>query len=61
VGTLANNLNLLHRRAGAVARVLTAKYQIGAARLTAQGLGPSARWLQMIAKKAAPRTAASSW
>lgn len=42
VGSLASNMDLSRRRADAVAKVLTAKYSIGAPRLTAQGVGPLA-------------------
>jgi OOP family OmpA-OmpF porin len=42
VGTLASNMDLSRRRADAVAKVLTTKYNIAAARLTAQGVGPLA-------------------
>jgi outer membrane protein OmpA-like peptidoglycan-associated protein len=42
VGTLASNLDLSRRRADAVAKVLTTKYSIAAARLGAQGVGPLA-------------------
>jgi OOP family OmpA-OmpF porin len=40
VGTLASNMDLSRRRADAVAKVLTAKYNIAAWRLGAQGVGP---------------------
>ena len=42
VGTLASNLDLSKKRADAVAKVLTAKYNVPAARLTSQGVGPLA-------------------
>jgi OOP family OmpA-OmpF porin len=42
VGTLASNMDLSKRRADAVAKVLTTKYNIAASRLTAQGVGPLA-------------------
>jgi hypothetical protein len=40
VGTLASNMDLSRRRADAVAKVLTTKYNIAASRLGAQGVGP---------------------
>jgi OmpA-OmpF porin, OOP family len=42
VGTLASNMDLSKRRGDAVVKVLTAKYQIAPARLSAQGDGPTA-------------------
>ena len=42
VGTLASNMDLSGRRADAVAKVLTTKYNIAALRLSAQGVGPLA-------------------
>ncbi|MGA2607099.1 MAG: DUF4892 domain-containing protein [Terriglobia bacterium] len=42
VGTLASNMDLSKRRGDAVVKVLAAKYQIAAARLSAQGDGPTA-------------------
>jgi outer membrane protein OmpA-like peptidoglycan-associated protein len=42
VGTLANNMDLSKRRADAVVKVLTTKYKVVAARLSAQGDGPTA-------------------
>lgn len=42
VGALASNMDLSKRRAAAVVQVLTAKYAIAAARLSAQGAGPLA-------------------
>jgi OmpA-OmpF porin, OOP family len=42
VGTLANNMDLSKRRADAVVKILTIKYSISAARLSAQGDGPLA-------------------
>jgi len=42
VGTLASNMDLSKRRGDAVVKVLTAKYNIAAARLSAQGDGPTA-------------------
>ncbi len=42
VGQLASNMDLSHRRADAVVKVLTAKYSVAAARLDAQGVGPLA-------------------
>jgi len=42
VGQLASNMDLSHRRADAVVKVLTTKYSIAAARLDAQGVGPLA-------------------
>jgi len=42
VGTLASNMDLSRRRADAVARALTTKYQIAALRLTSEGVGPLA-------------------
>jgi len=42
VGTLVSNMDLSRRRADSVAKVLTAKYSIAAARLDAQGVGPLA-------------------
>jgi len=40
VGQLASNMDLSHRRADAVVNVLSTKYSIAAARLSAQGVGP---------------------
>jgi len=45
----------------AVVQVLTAKFAIAAARLSAQGAGPWPPSPRTRPKKAAPRTAASSW
>ncbi|HKW62801.1 MAG TPA: OmpA family protein [Candidatus Acidoferrum sp.] len=42
VGTLASNMDLSKRRSDAVVKVLTTKYNIAAARLSAQGDGPTA-------------------
>jgi outer membrane protein OmpA-like peptidoglycan-associated protein len=42
VGTLASNMDLSRRRADAVAKALTTKYQIAALRLTSEGVGPLA-------------------
>jgi outer membrane protein OmpA-like peptidoglycan-associated protein len=42
IGTLASNMDLSKRRAEAVVQVLTSKYGVAAARLTAQGAGPLA-------------------
>jgi outer membrane protein OmpA-like peptidoglycan-associated protein len=42
VGTLANNMDLSKRRSDAVVKVLTTKYNVAAARLSAQGDGPTA-------------------
>ena len=42
VGTLASNMDLSKRRGDAVVKVLATKYQIAAARLSAQGDGPTA-------------------
>jgi OOP family OmpA-OmpF porin len=42
VGTLASNMDLSLHRADAVAKVLTTKYRIAAARLDSQGVGPLA-------------------
>jgi OOP family OmpA-OmpF porin len=42
VGTLPSNMDLSKRRGDAVVKVLTAKYSIAAARLSAQGDGPTA-------------------
>ncbi len=42
VGTLASNMDLSRRRANAVTQVLTTKYKVPAARLSAQGDGPIA-------------------
>jgi len=42
VGQLASNMDLSHRRADAVVKVLTEKYGVAAARLDAQGVGPLA-------------------
>jgi OOP family OmpA-OmpF porin len=42
VGTLASNMDLSRRRANAVTQVLTATYGVAAARLSAQGDGPTA-------------------
>lgn len=42
VSTLANNMDLSKRRGDAVVKVLTTKYNIAAARLSAQGDGPTA-------------------
>jgi OOP family OmpA-OmpF porin len=42
VGTMASNMDLSLHRADAVARVLTTKYSIAAARLDSQGVGPLA-------------------
>jgi OmpA-OmpF porin, OOP family len=42
VGTLASNMDLSKRRADAVVKVLVVKYNIPAARLSAQGDGPTA-------------------
>jgi OOP family OmpA-OmpF porin len=42
VGTLASNMDLSKRRGDAVVKVLTTKYNIAAARLSAQGDGPTA-------------------
>lgn len=42
VGTLASNMDLSRRRANAVTQVLTTKYGVAAARLSAQGDGPTA-------------------
>ena len=42
VGTLASNMDLSRRRANAVTQVLTTKYGVAAARLSAQGFGPLA-------------------
>jgi OmpA-OmpF porin, OOP family len=42
VGTLVSNLDLSKRRADAVTRLLTTKYNIAEARLSAQGDGPTA-------------------
>jgi outer membrane protein OmpA-like peptidoglycan-associated protein len=42
VGTLASNMDLSKRRAEAVVKVLTSKYKVAAARLSAQGDGPTA-------------------
>jgi flagellar motor protein MotB len=42
VGTLASNMDLSRKRADAVAKVLTTKYNIAASRLSAQGVGPLA-------------------
>jgi OmpA-OmpF porin, OOP family len=42
VGTLASNMDLSKRRADAVVKVLTTKYNVAAARLSAQGDGPTA-------------------
>ena len=41
-GTLAGNMDLSKRRADAVVKVLTTKYNVAAARLSAQGDGPTA-------------------
>ncbi len=40
VGSLASNMDLSKRRADAVAKVLTGKHGVAAARLDAQGVGP---------------------
>ena len=42
VGTLASNMDLSKRRGDAVVKVLATKYEIAAARLSAQGDGPTA-------------------
>ncbi len=42
VGPLGSNMDLSRRRADAVVNVLSTKYSIAAARLTAQGVGPLA-------------------
>jgi flagellar motor protein MotB len=42
VGQLPANLDLSHRRADAVVKILSTKYSIAAARLDAQGIGPLA-------------------
>ncbi len=42
VGTLASNMDLSKRRAASVVQALTAKYGVAAARLSAQGDGPTA-------------------
>jgi len=42
LGTLASNMDLSKRRGDAVVNVLTTKYNISAARLSAQGDGPTA-------------------
>jgi outer membrane protein OmpA-like peptidoglycan-associated protein len=42
VGTLASNMDLSKRRADAVVQVLTGKYGVAPARLSAQGAGPLA-------------------
>jgi OmpA-OmpF porin, OOP family len=42
VGTLASNMDLSKRRGDAVVKVLTTKYHVAAARLSAQGDGPTA-------------------
>jgi OmpA-OmpF porin, OOP family len=42
VGTLASNMDLSKRRGDAVVKVLTTKYHAAAARLSAQGDGPTA-------------------
>jgi outer membrane protein OmpA-like peptidoglycan-associated protein len=42
VGTLASNMDLSRRRANAVTQLLTTKYGVAAARLSAQGDGPTA-------------------
>jgi OmpA-OmpF porin, OOP family len=42
VGTLASNMDLSRRRADAVTQVLTTKYGVASARLSAQGDGPTA-------------------
>jgi OOP family OmpA-OmpF porin len=39
-GDLANNMDLSRRRADAVAKVLTGKYNVAAARLHTDGVGP---------------------
>lgn len=42
VGSLASNMDFSKRRADAVTKVLTTKYGIAVARLSAQGDGPTA-------------------
>jgi outer membrane protein OmpA-like peptidoglycan-associated protein len=42
VGQLPANLDLSHRRADAVVKILSTKYSIAASRLDAQGVGPLA-------------------
>jgi OOP family OmpA-OmpF porin len=42
VGQLPANLDLSHRRADAVVKIVSAKYGIAAVRLDAQGVGPLA-------------------
>jgi len=42
VGTLASNMDLSKRRGDAVVAVLSTKYGVAAARLNAQGDGPTA-------------------
>jgi outer membrane protein OmpA-like peptidoglycan-associated protein len=42
VGQLPSNLDLSHRRADAVVKVLSTRYSIAAARMDAQGVGPLA-------------------